>query len=215
MSQQQVFPGQPHIPGGQPGTPPGGQLPGLPQQGYPHQGNPMQRDLQPGYPQPGSSRSAPTTGASPGRAIGPILMILGVVMNIISLFLAWFQRSRSHGGPDSGVRMGGGESYNVFALLDYVLRQDAIIGAGYLTALVLAGLASVLVLIAANMSLSGRPSGGLAMTGAIIGLFATVGICVGFLLTAGTLTGVGLGVFGVSFIPVLIGAFGVMLTRGK
>lgn len=142
-------------------------------------------------------------------------MILGAVAAVVSLFLPWNHDMVMVDVPGGGFTYEKGEAWNAFDQIS--VNQDAgrTYGTLMLIAVIVALAACVVVLIAALGALLARPRGrGLGVLGlvaAILGLVGTLGILLGYVALGATQEGdIGMWIYGLSFIPVLIGAIGVL-----
>lgn len=153
----------------------------------------------------------PHQGQPPkARPLGPILMILGVVAAIVSLFLPWNHHMElAHG--DGGLTVEKKEAMNAFDQILVNMDAGRSYGLLMLIAVLLAIACCVVVVVASVMALSRPGSGGtLALVGAIVGLIATAGVFLGYVgLGAVHEAEFGMWIYAASFVPVLIGAIGV------
>lgn len=180
-----------------------------PRQGnYPNQGNyPGQSNYagQGNYPQSTHQGQPPKA-----RPLGPILMILGVVAAIVSLFLPWNHHMEFVHG-EGGLSVEKKEAMNAFDQILVNMDAGRSHGLLMLIAVLLAIACCVVVVVASVMALSRPGSGGtLALVGAIVGLIATAGVFLGYLgLGAAHEAEFGMWIYAASFVPVLIGGIGV------
>ena len=205
--------------GGQPtyGAP---QTGGQPTYGPPQGGAQAPYGQQPGFPQQQAFGAQPAWGGPQTaprrlRPVGPLLMILGVLACVISLFLTWNVDQEFVDSPDGGITVVDGESWNAFDQIS--VNQDAgrFYGTLMLVAIIIALLCCVGALISALVTLVARPAGkgagAIALTAGILGLVATLGVIIGYMvLGASHEIHIGGWLYGFSFIPVLIGAIGVL-----
>lgn len=149
------------------------------------------------------------------RPVGPLLMILGAIAAIIALFLPWNYDLVQVDAPEGGFTYENGEAWNAFDQIG--VNQDA--GRSYgtlmLIAIILALACCVAVFISALGTLLARPRGkGLGVLGiiaAVLGLIGTLGVLLGYVVLGATHEGaIGMWIYGLSFIPVLIGAIGLL-----
>lgn len=250
-------PGQPNMPGQQPGGPAPGQRPNqpyfdgeyptmqAPPPHYPQQQPtpppaqyPPQRGPQPGYaPSPGypaqpGYAAQPNYAAQPGYPpapgyphqpgpqlagkrliVGPLLMIIGAIVTVVSMFLPWNYDIEWTTGQ-GGVSMSRGEAINVFTQIVWNVEAGRPYGYLQLAAVVLAFVAVAIVVIVAIMAMtSPRPSkklGGVAIAAGILGMVATLGVFSGYaVLGALGEAAYGMYIYAVAFIPAMIGAVGV------
>ena len=185
---------------------------GYPQQGYPSQGFPQQAGGPQGYGAPAAGQQG---GKGPLRAVGPLLMVLGAIIAIVAMFLTWNHDHEYIYGPDGGLTAVKGEAWNGWDQIGINLDAGRIYGTLMLIAFILTILASLLVLIAAIVTLAARPAGkgmgALALSGAVIGLLGTLGVMLGYLALGATdETTFAMWLYGFSFIPVLVGAIGAL-----
>lgn len=203
MNQPSGYPTQPP---GPPVTPPTAAPNGLQQPAY---GPP------PGFGATPFGGPGPAPGKAPVKPLGPILMILGAIAAVVATFLTWYTDTEWVEAPGGGITAAEGKGRNAFEQADLVSGNDGGLGALFWIALIVALAACLAVLIAAIGTLLARPVGkGLGVLGlvaAILGLIATVGLLIGFFAIAGGHhLEMAVWLFGLSFVPVLIGAIGVL-----
>lgn len=197
-------------------------MPGATQQPYggPVHGQPPHGQFpiaQHGYPAGG-----PMTGwapaARPVRPIGALLMIFGAVVAVLATFLTWNHDHDLVDAPDGGLTPVPTDVWNGWDQIEVNIRQGRVYGTLMLVAFIIAILAAVMVIAAAIIALTARSvgigAGVLALAGALIGLVGTLGVMLGYLALGATdETTFVMWLYGFSFVPVLIGAIGVVTRK--
>lgn len=223
---QEWTPGQP---GGQgqwsPGQPWGqAPQPGAPQYGGPYQSGPQQGGPQQWQPAPpqgqwapqGASQVPQPAGAKAGGPIAPLLMLAGAGLCLVSTILPWY-KGLTFSSSSGGLRIGR-ENWNGWRWAMQGVNNGKALGYLLLFAILLAMLGVVLTGLSAVLRLTGSKPTGLTWAGVVIGLVATLGTVITIIGLAssggGSFRGLGMGiwVFGVSFV---IAAIGAAMTRGK
>lgn len=144
--------------------------------------------------------------------VGAVLMILGVALCAISVLLPW-NYGREYTVTDAGVIAHEDQAWNAFDIVALTLNEHGPEGVLLPIALILALLSAVatIALAAAALAGSARLPGALVLTPATVGMAATLGTLIGyFALGFSHQMDVGVWLFGLSFVPVLIGAIGVV-----
>lgn len=175
-------------------------------QGYgSHGGGPQ------GYAPAGYAPQGVTRAAGKPSPIGPILMLLGVVLAVVGIFLPWNHHMEVVDSASGGFSYEPGDAMNAFDQVEVNQDMGRAYGTLMLVAIILALLACLAVLISAVGSLVSRaPARGLrvlGLLGAIVGLLGTLGVLGGYLALGAVHEGeIGMWIYGLSFIPALVGA---------
>ncbi len=145
-------------------------------------------------------------------------MLLGTIACVVGVFLPWNYELVPVDTPGGGYGFADGDPWNGLDQMTINMDNGRFYGALMLVAFVVALVACVGSLVAAIGTLTardpGRGLGVLALISAILGILATLGTIVGYLALGATHEmALGVWVFGLSFIPVLIGSIGVLARK--
>lgn len=180
-----------------------------------------------GQPQPGFGQPQATAAAAPqlnfvraeapklpplssNGMIGALLMLFGAVVCVISTLLVWNYDLDIVDAPGGGITFAEGEAWNGWQQAMVNVEAGRGTGPMMLTSLVLAVLAAVVVIAIAALALLGRKAqaSSVGLIAAWTG-FAASGLMVFGYLGLGATESMQIGVwlYGISFLPALVGAF--------